>query len=102
MEYSLIGGLMTLPCLIFIGFAPLLVEVYIMLLYIFDTWYLLFNSLGFVISLSLMLQDLRIAGEILTLVGFLWSFFVDAMPNRQRIYTTIGGLAFGVCVCVIL
>ncbi len=68
-----------------------------MLLTRFDTWYMIYNILAMVVSLSLLMRDGRVV-YILTgyLASGLWSTLTDAMPTGVRRSNTICGQGFAV------
>ena len=94
--YGRLGGLLTLPCLLICGYSVLIIDVLKKLLRRFDTYYLIFNIVGSVVSLSLLLKDDRVV-YICTgfLISGIWSTLADAMPTNSRRNGTIFGLGLG-------
>ena len=96
-DFGILGGLLALPGLVINCYSLLIIDVLKMLLIRFDTYYLMYNVVTVVVSLSLMLKDNR-AVWICTgvLLSGLWSTLADAMPTGMRRITTIGGMGFAV------
>jgi hypothetical protein len=101
--YGILGGILTLPCLIINCYFNLILDVLKMLLKKFDTIYMIYNILGVTVSLSLILGDGR-AVFVLTgfLVSGLWTTLSDAMPTGMRRITQITGMGFALTIYFVL
>ena len=102
-DFGILGGLLTLPSVLINGYSLLIIDVLKMLLIRFDTYYLMYNVVTVVVSLSLMLKDNR-AVWICTgcLLSALWSTLTDAMPTGMRRVTTISGMGFSLVLLSII
>jgi hypothetical protein len=100
---SVIAAALILPTILINCYFFLIEDVVVMLLKIFDTWYMFANLLGAIVPLCVMLNDLRmvflVAGVLPSMV---WSLFADAMPAGRRRITTILGASAGVIFLIFL
>ena len=90
-----LGGILTVPGVVVNAYFLMLTEIVAMLLQTFDVWYMMYNWIGFIICLCLLMPDLRVVYLLLTTISGIGAIFADALPAGARRLFTLIGLGFG-------
>ena len=95
-EIGAIGVLFTFPTMIFQNILALITDLLLILLRKYDTWYMIYNTIGACAGLCLLLQDLRMFYVIISCVSVSISSFYDALPEKLRRINQINGAGFAI------